>query len=246
MKLPNPRELSRRDFMLAGVTTVALASTGSVQAQSDTESEFQAAAVLVGPADARPEPGDGFFDRKTRYSYVYHATDGTTKSMITQANEQWTEISSSGGPWTDGDGDGLVELPNHDGVALDTLGVLLDSGDDVEVEHLGNASHVPHSFQQPTLALDDWRTPNPDRPTLVTVTFELNPGVTSSRVDLEVDESGGTTPDYVHPSAVPAALSDSQQRAPPSVVVPPGGSYRFNEVSTGDGAAVTTHTEHTL
>ena len=118
MKLPNPRDLSRRDFMLAGVTTVALASTGSVQAQSETPPEPQAAAVLVGPADARPEPGDRFFDQKSRYSYVYHATGSSVKSMITESDDQWTDVSSSGGLWSDSDGDGLAELPNHDGVEV--------------------------------------------------------------------------------------------------------------------------------
>lgn len=93
MKLPNPSDLSRRDFMLAGTTMLALASTGTVQADSESKADgFQAAAVLVGPQDARPQPGDPFFDRKTRYSYVYRESDTGNVAHITQDDSDWTNL----------------------------------------------------------------------------------------------------------------------------------------------------------
>lgn len=241
---------SRRKFMQIGVVALATGLAGAPRvaaAQTQVENDtVRSAPVLVGAKADRPEPDSSFFDDKTRYAYVYQPTDAATKWVLTDQDDQWTDLSSDG-IWSDTDGDGLAELPNHDGVAINALGVILDASNDVETEHLGNASHVPHSLTHPNLAVDTWRTPSPDRSTIVTVTFELNPSsVSSSRVDIEVDESGGTTPDYSHPSEVPGALSESQFRAPPTVIVPPGGSYQFNEVSAGSGTSVVAHTEQTL
>lgn len=269
-----PLDVSRREFALAG-TVGLLSLTGTVgtavAGTQSSEIEFQDATHLVGPADARPEPGGPFFENKRNFAYVYRAIDTKVMSAIRDGDDSWKDLGTSD-KWGDSNSDGLLETPNHDGVALSTLGVLLDgdndiqlehlgqildgsdnvelehlrsilnSNDDIEIEHLGNAWQADGGTRKPSLSLDTWRTPDTNRPVTVRATFNLNPGLDASHVALEVDESGGTSADHSLEESIPAALSAAHTRTI-SVKVPPGGAYQFRTVSAGDGITVVEHIE---
>ena len=90
-------KMSRREFMVVGGTSL-LALDGSVQRQvssqnSQQEYQFQGVADLLGPRQARPEPGDGFFEDKIAYAYRYEASDTGERFYITDDADTWTDIS---------------------------------------------------------------------------------------------------------------------------------------------------------
>ena len=94
-------DLSRREFFLAGAGVLGSASAlGSVAAQA-TETEVQEVAVLVGPASARPAPGDPFFENKIAYSYIYRATDDDRDFTITEDDDSWQLLSGRAFPLSD-------------------------------------------------------------------------------------------------------------------------------------------------
>lgn len=72
-------DVSRREFMLAGVAALAPASTSAASAQSLQERyEFYGIAVLQGPRDARPSANSGFLNNRIAYAYRY--IDEVTKA----------------------------------------------------------------------------------------------------------------------------------------------------------------------
>jgi hypothetical protein len=78
----DPIDLSRREFVLAGVASI---SGGSFQV-SDPEQvnaeDFEGAALLIGPTDARPAPGDPFFEDKVFNGYIYEDETTGARSII--------------------------------------------------------------------------------------------------------------------------------------------------------------------
>lgn len=97
----------------------------------------------------------------------------------------------------------------------------------------------PTSSTDPSLAFDTWRTPNANRPVLVTVTVSVfTNGSLFGRVDVFVDESGGTTSDYIYEIAFvdddwSSGTSNGQYTA--TFLVPSGGSYRIQNASDPTG-----------
>lgn len=83
--------------MQVGTVAVASLQTGVqpqiADGQPREEYEFQGAADLLGPASARPAPGDDFFDNKVYFAYRYTASDTGAVSTITQDDVP-------GGSWT--------------------------------------------------------------------------------------------------------------------------------------------------
>jgi len=91
-------DLSRRQFVLAGATIVGSASALGNAAAQTAETRFQEAAVLIGPASARPDPGDSFFDNKIAYTYIYRATDDVRDFTITEDTDSWQLLSGRAYP----------------------------------------------------------------------------------------------------------------------------------------------------
>ena len=94
-------DLSRRDFILAGTGVLGSASALGRAAAQTTETEVQEVAVLVGPASARPNPGDPFFENKIAYSYIYRATDDDRDFTITEDEDSWQLLSGGAYPVAD-------------------------------------------------------------------------------------------------------------------------------------------------
>lgn len=86
----------------------------------------------------------------------------------------------------------------------------------------------PSSSSDPGLSFDTWRTPNSDRPTLVLVEVQMEAAsATDAEIQIEVDDSGGTTADYSFSRNVSAGL-DATLYGNWLVHIPPGGSYQIN------------------
>lgn len=90
-------KFDRRGFLKVPVAVVGLLSLGggTAVAQQLTESEFDAAAMLIGPAANRPEPDGPFFANKTRYHYIYWVTDDSGRWEITENDSSWSLIPGS-------------------------------------------------------------------------------------------------------------------------------------------------------
>lgn len=93
-------DLSRREFMQVGTTSLLAIQSGGLQVSSggqpNEQYEFQGVADLIGPADARPAAGSDFFDNKVYYAYRYQETDGDQfEWYITQDDSQWTNLSNT-------------------------------------------------------------------------------------------------------------------------------------------------------
>lgn len=84
------------------------------------------------------------------------------------------------------------------------------------------------------LGFGTWRSPAANRPVMVEVQVTLDPsGTTNAVVEIDVDESGGKTPDYTLEVVSAAGLG----AAPPSYRafwIPAGGSYQIRNVSDPD------------
>jgi len=104
----------------------------------------------------------------------------------------------------------------------------------------------PSESTDPELAFDTWRQP-PESPTFVSMSVRLNPGAaTEARVEVEVDEGGGTTVDYAFELSAAEGLAGNRSRSM-SILLPDGGAYRVTNASDPDGAnAITTHREQSL
>lgn len=101
----------------------------------------------------------------------------------------------------------------------------------------------------PGLAFDTWRTPNANRPTLVTVRLRsITDGTTPGRTSPQVDEGGGTTADYSFTTeADPALGSGGLVVDNITFYVPAGGSYQISNVTDPAGTnAISAHREFTL
>lgn len=82
--------------MVAGTTSLlALQSDIEPQLQQteqlDTEG-YQGVAYLIGPAEARPAPGDPFFEDKQVYAYLYESDTGA-KAYLTQDMDAWRPLN---------------------------------------------------------------------------------------------------------------------------------------------------------
>lgn len=91
-------EISRREFMQVGTTSLLALQTGGNELQVERQQprdqyEFQGVADLIGPLDARPAPGGDFFDNKKYYWYRYEASDTGERFFINQDDSRWTNIS---------------------------------------------------------------------------------------------------------------------------------------------------------
>jgi hypothetical protein len=90
-------DLSRREFMLAGTTSLLSLNTSVSQINPDdtdsTEYEFQGVADLVGPKDALPGPDDPFWDDKIAYAYRYEAIDVGERFFKTEDDPDWQNLT---------------------------------------------------------------------------------------------------------------------------------------------------------
>lgn len=94
-------DTTRREFMVVGITSLTALNPGGIgvsqqisEADGIVADDFQPLADLVGPIDARPSPGDEFFDDKPVYAYRYTATDTGERSYRVQGEAGWTELGT--------------------------------------------------------------------------------------------------------------------------------------------------------
>lgn len=91
-------DLSRRNFMLVGTTSLFNLPDGLVSQVEQTNTnqyQFRGVADLLGPEDALPTPGDGFFDNKIAFAYRYRAQDTGREYFIEDGNDSWTELPTT-------------------------------------------------------------------------------------------------------------------------------------------------------
>jgi hypothetical protein len=70
-------DLSRREFTIAGVASLAALSGSATAQEIQTDADgFQSVALLTGPASALPGPDDSFWNNKQYYAYIYRTNDG--------------------------------------------------------------------------------------------------------------------------------------------------------------------------
>jgi hypothetical protein len=134
-------EQTRREFLAAG--TVALTSLpGDVQLQLESgdgadNPDYRALPLLLGPKDARPEPGGPFFDDKVEpYAYIYESTFGD-RAFISDQYDSWQ-------PLVDPSDRASASLD------LDSEGVVTGSGDGPEIVTLPTSLSVPELFDSPS------------------------------------------------------------------------------------------------
>lgn len=76
-----------------------------------------------------------------------------------------------------------------------------------------------------------WTTADSDRPARIELEIHADTdGTTDGQVDVDVDESGGTTADYSFSTVSPSGVGGSETQYL-KVYVPAGGQYRINNVS---------------
>lgn len=109
----------------------------------------------------------------------------------------------------------------------------------------------PGTSTDPGLAFDTWRTPNANRPTLISFEAQARTdGSTNGVVSVDVDESGGTTPDYnfrvvFAEDAMASSAADVYSSF--SLIVPAGGAYRIVNDSDPSGEnTIRDHREFTI
>lgn len=89
--------LSRREFVVAGGTSLLSLDTSTRrqvgEPNSDDEYQFRGVADLLGPREARPEPGDPFFEDKLAYAYRYEATDTGARFFKTEDDDTWQSLT---------------------------------------------------------------------------------------------------------------------------------------------------------
>lgn len=109
---------------------------------------------------------------------------------------------------------------------------------------LGPELLEPTGSTDPALAFDTWRTPSATSLTIVSIMVNVDPsGTNPGIVNLEIDESGGTTADYSFDRQLPAGLTGDRFLVV-SVLVPPGGAYQIENVSDPlANNAIVTHRE---
>lgn len=108
---------------------------------------------------------------------------------------------------------------------------LLDSAYDIARDHLGNATKNPGTTAAVTPGFNTWTTANTDRPSfLVVETYVETDGTTAGQIDIDVDESGGTTADYSLTNIAPAAVGGSETDSH-YVYLPAGAQYQINNVT---------------
>jgi len=93
----------------------------------------------------------------------------------------------------DSNGDGTYELPNAtDGIDVESV----NTGEATIDGKTGDGT-AASSTDESSLGFDTWKTPNVNRPVCVFIRARaFTDGITDARVELLVDETGGTTPDY--------------------------------------------------
>jgi len=98
----------------------------------------------------------------------------------------------------------------------------------------GEGVGVPGSTTDPALSFDTWRAPDANRPVLVAADSKtVTDGTDRAWVSFEVDESGGTSPDYrLRLSyADPGLGSGGEGWGSVTHLLPPGASYRIENTS---------------
>lgn len=108
----------------------------------------------------------------------------------------------------------------------------------------------PTSSSDPGLAFDTWRTPNANRPTLVSVQVRARTdGAINGSIDVDFDESGGTSQDYSYGICeADSGLGDEgSNRCVATFFIPAGGSYRIGNISDPKSLnQIESHREFTL
>jgi hypothetical protein len=119
-----PSTVSRRGFVelagtAAGAALLGTAATGSAAAQSaDVAGAYR---PLAGPESERPDPGGAYVSQWDEYRLLYVSTDTGRMDQLSTGDDTWSRVGvfdGSGGPWTDSNGDNLLEAPNYDGVDI--------------------------------------------------------------------------------------------------------------------------------
>lgn len=91
--------------MMVGATSLLSINSGSrpqiqVQSNGSNDYQFQGVADLIGPRDARPDPGDEFFEgngkyKRVAYAYRYEATDTQERFFKTDDDPTWRDITNT-------------------------------------------------------------------------------------------------------------------------------------------------------
>lgn len=113
-------DLSRRGFMeVSGAAAVPLLSGIEWDEHAvGLDERVEGFGILIGPDDARPPADSEYFEQWDTYNFLYVAHNTGEFSFI-QTDSAWEIIQvQAQSPWADTDTDGLLELPNHDGVEL--------------------------------------------------------------------------------------------------------------------------------
>lgn len=98
-----------------------------------------------------------------------------------------------------------------------------------------DTGQTANDFSEPGLSFDSWRTPNSNRPALLSINADPDQGGTEDgSFALDVDEDGGTTADYSYTWNAPTNGGNSQFSG--FVYIPPGGSYQMRNINDPDGA----------
>jgi hypothetical protein len=168
---------------------------------------------------------------------VYVKDDGNLYIRPNGGSEQQVSGVGGAGPWsdlgTDSDGGDNYGLPNTaDNIDMQGDGGVrnadLVSADSATIN--GNTALEEGGISSSSATLGGgWVTPNADRPTIVIATLGAETdGTTRGQITIEVDESGGTTLDYVSRNRISEqAGSNARDVQGHTVYVPPGGSYQF-------------------
>lgn len=95
--MPEDLDLTRRDFMVAGSTSLLAIQSGGMEVDTQGtrvgDHDFLGVADLVGPAAAKPPANDEFFEHRIAFAYRYEATDTGRRYFITENYDNWMDIS---------------------------------------------------------------------------------------------------------------------------------------------------------
>lgn len=223
----------------AGTDGVRLALYGN--SASPTDADICARLDFRGNTD---DGAGGTTSTNVLYGYQQMQLDDTTDTSKDSHFEIWTTQSNTLGERL-GVGAGVYTTNATGGdQGADTINASTVYQDGVGV------MNSPSTSTDPALAADTWRTPNANRPTLVSVDCRpVTDGVSNGVMSAQVDEGGGTTADYTLTIATAhSSFGDGGlDQASLTFIVPAGGSYRIaNTVDPKGTNLINDHREFTL